>query len=781
MTYFRLLSLIAMLLPVWAGAQSSLVLDSIMAGEAYVGRSPEDPYWSPDGNRLFFTWQPPGAEKATLHSADRKGVVREVPLSERRELPSNGGAWDRARSKYLWESGGDLFLTTYPDGKTTRLTATVSAEYAPQFTLDGTAITYLADGQAWRRELRDGTIRQLTDLRKGTEKRPAKPGPQDAFLEQDQLQLFEVLRSRKSKETDASRLRDSLRRGGLPKPFHYAEQRVTNLRIDPSGRFVTFSLVSEAAVKDTDVPDFVTTSGYNRDLPARPKVGHPQDRQQFHCYDTERDTMLVLATDSLPGIRQKPDFLKDYHADSLPFDPLFAQPRPVYFYAPIWSGKGLAAMEIRSQDNKDRWLALYDPATNSVRVMDHQRDEAWIGYFNNTGWLKDEETFWFLSEASGFAQLYAYNVKDGATRRLTQGDWEVLQVRLSQDGKTFFIHANAEGPFEHHFYHLPVTGGALKRITQNSGGHEVMVSPDERLLAVRFSESDRPWELYLMENKPGAGMQRLTHSTLPGFQAYSWRKPEVVRFTANDGARVPARLYRPAEGKANGAAVIFVHGAGYLQNVHHWWSTYYREYMFHNLLCDEGYTVLDIDYRASKGYGRDWRTAIYRHMGGRDLQDQVDGAAYLVDSFGIDADRIGIYGGSYGGFITLMALFQHPGTFACGAALRSVTDWAHYNHGYTSNILNTPAEDSLAYKWSSPIYFAEGLQDPLLILHGMVDVNVQFQDVVRLSQRLIELGKDDWEMAVYPVEDHGFREASSWADEYKRIHRLFRTHLLRED
>jgi dipeptidyl aminopeptidase/acylaminoacyl peptidase len=220
-----------------------------------------------------------------------------------------------------------------------------------------------------------------------------------------------------------------------------------------------------------------------------------------------------------------------------------------------------------------------------------------------------------------------------------------------------------------------------------------------------------------------------------------------------------------------------VHGAGYLQNAHKWWSSYYREYMFHNFLVSQGFTVLDIDYRASAGYGRDWRTAIYRHMGGIDLTDQIDGTKFLIDSIGIDKNKIGIYGGSYGGFITLMALFKYPGVFKCGAALRSVTDWAHYNHGYTSNILNTPIEDSIAYKRSSPIYFAGGLQDRLLMLHGMYDTNVQFQDVVRLSQRLIELKKERWDLAVFPVEDHGFKENSSWLDEYRRIYQLFLDHL----
>jgi dipeptidyl aminopeptidase/acylaminoacyl peptidase len=195
--------------------------------------------------------------------------------------------------------------------------------------------------------------------------------------------------------------------------------------------------------------------------------------------------------------------------------------------------------------------------------------------------------------------------------------------------------------------------------------------------------------------------------------------------------------------------------------------------MFHHLLASRGYVVLDPDYRGSAGHGRDWRVGIYRHMGGHDLEDVVDGAKYLAADQQVDPRRIGVYGGSYGGFITLMAMFTTPEVFAAGAALRPVTDWAHYNHIYTSSILNEPPHDPEAYRRSSPIYFAEGLRGALLICHGMVDTNVHFQDSVRLAQRLIELRKDNWELAVYPVENHGFEEETSWADEYKRILKLF--------
>jgi dipeptidyl aminopeptidase/acylaminoacyl peptidase len=273
---------------------------------------------------------------------------------------------------------------------------------------------------------------------------------------------------------------------------------------------------------------------------------------------------------------------------------------------------------------------------------------------------------------------------------------------------------------------------------------------------------------------------QLTKSTTEVFRTYPWQKPEILSFKGSDGVEVYARLYTPKAKNKNGAAVLFVHGAGYLQNAHNYWSTYHREFMFHNLLTDLGYTVLDIDYRASDGYGRDFRTGIYRHMGGKDLSDQLYGKKYLVEKAGIDANRVGIYGGSYGGFITLMALLTEPGEFKAGAALRSVTDWAHYNHGYTSNILNFPETDPEAYQKSSPIYFANNLQDKLLMLHGMVDDNVQFQDIVRLTQRFIELGKKDWDLAVFPVEAHGFKRTYSWVDEYRRILDLFNENLVQK-
>jgi dipeptidyl aminopeptidase/acylaminoacyl peptidase len=393
------------------------------------------------------------------------------------------------------------------------------------------------------------------------------------------------------------------------------------------------------------------------------------------------------------------------------------------------------------------------------------------------GWMKSDREIYFQSERTGYAHLYTVSFEGGEPRALTSGNWEVDSAILSKDKTRFFLTTSEGDAGQHQIYEMSVDGGPRTKLTASPGGHTSVPSPDDRWFADIYSYTNKPPELYVQEARAGAEAKKLTSSPAPEFWEYPWLDAPIVTFPARDGATLRARFYKPANFRKGGPAVIFVHGAGYLQNVHRWWSSYSHEYMFHHILMERGYAVIDVDYRGSAGYGRDWRTGIYRHMGGKDLDDQVDAAHWLVAQHGVDPKRIGLYGGSYGGFITLMAMFTQPDVFAAGAALRPVTDWAHYNHQYTANILNLPQKDAEAYKQSSPIYFAPGLKGALLICHGMVDTNVHFQDTVRLVERLIELRKENWNLAVYPVENHGFVEPVSWADEYKRILDLFEKNL----
>tara|TARA_R110002049_G_scaffold252429_3_gene427684 strand:- start:1764 stop:4124 length:2361 start_codon:yes stop_codon:yes gene_type:complete len=758
--------------------QSQLSIDDIMKGEDFVGYLPTNIEWADTSKDIYFSWNP---DNDTIRSTYKVNInskkINKLSFNALK-AQTNSGDYTKDHKLKVYEKEGDLFLMNTASYIPKRITNTNAREYDPQFSSDQESIIYQQDNNLFQWTIDDGTTKQLTDFKSGNEKLESKLNDQDQWLQDDQLKYFNTLEKRKN-ESDAQKYRSEQTTLERPETIYLGDKTLYNLSVSPNLNYVVYGLYIKPKDKKTTVPSYVTESGYTTDLSARPKVGSEQYTYESWVLNIKTGETVQIKTDSIEGIKDKPKYLKEYAKNLEAYKDTYDNPREVRFSNPIFSDDGKAVINITSADFKDRWIMLIDLSNGHLKLIDRQHDDAWIGgpgigWFSGgiMGWI-DNDNIWFQSEKTGYAHLYSANVNTGKIKALTAGDFEVLDVNLSKNKKTFYLTSNKVSPHEHHFYHLPSKGGEMTQITSKKGGHEVTVSPDEKQLAIRYSYTNKPWELYVMPNNEGAQMTQLTASTTDAFKSYNWTDSEIINFTARDGAKVPATLYKPAPDKKNGAAVVFVHGAGYTQNVHYWWPSYYREYMFHNFLIDNGYTVLAIDFRASKGYGRDWRTAIYRHMGGKDLEDQVDGAKYLVDEHGINEGKLGIYGGSYGGFITLMAMFNSPDTFKSGAALRSVTDWAHYNHGYTANILNTPLEDPLAYQRSSPIYFAEGLKGNLLMLHGMIDTNVHFQDVVRLSQRLIELKKENWELAVFPLENHGFVEASSWSDEYRRIFKLF--------
>lgn len=774
-------------------AQSTLSVEYIMRDPKWMGYFPSDIRWSDDSQTIYFQYNPEENPSDSLYQIQlsKPNEFAKVDWREERSMRRNQANYNSDKSKRLYVMPNDrIFLESLPNGDKKEILNWHARVSNPTFLADENLVSFVSEQNLYILNLQTDAVKRVTNISTGNkpggmDNRNSNSDPSKPFLEEENLKLLEVVRERQEKRKQSQAYRESTQLEPEEEFIFYTEgKNPSNLQLSPDGKFATFLFYKTGNNKNTKVPNYVDASGYTEDLNARPKVGTKPTTSEIGIYNLEKDTVYFINTSSLPGLTDLPDYVKDYPEKEWP-----NKERELALFGPVFSPDGSKAIvQARSLDNKDRWIALVDLETGELTTLDRQRDEAWISgpgigwtFSGGTlGWLPDNKHIYFQSEETGYSHLYLCNVEKQTKKELTKGEFEVFNPFLSKDGSFWYLTTSEVDPGERHFYRMPVYGGKMEKLTEMTGNNEVRLSPDEKNLAILYSYSNSPAELFLQENKVGATPTKLTDGQSEEFKTYNWRDPEIIRFTARDGAKVPARIYEPEPSKKNGAAVIFVHGAGYLQNVHKWWSSYFREYMFHNLLADLGYTVLDIDYRASAGYGRDWRTGIYRHMGGKDLSDQVDGAKHLVEAYGVDSDRIGIYGGSYGGFITLMALFNEPDVFKSGAALRSVTDWAHYNHGYTSNILNTPEEDPIAYRRSSPIYFAEGLKGNLLMAHGMLDVNVHFQDVVRLSQRLIELGKDNWEMAIYPVEDHGFVEPSSWTDEYKRILKLFNSTLLNE-
>ena len=764
----KLLVLTLVALPLSAQQPSTFdfSIRNIMRGPELYGRHPQDVRWSADSRWIYFTWVEPGANwretpKRFRVRAQAGAKPERLSAAQYDSVGSLTAIGDLSsdRRYQAVEYDGDLYITDMQRGTTRRLTRTTARESRPQFSSDGTRVYFIRDNNVYSIDLDDGFLQQLTDLRAGPEPADsARPVGQRGRIEQQQRDLFEVIRDRVRADSIAKAERLEREARGLKTFYTQRGEELTN--VSPStdaGAILITTRTRAQGTRGNEVPQFVTESGYTEQIRGRTNVGDVQDKGRVGLVNTRTGNLTWLKafpTDTANGFVQTLGWSPDGQRGA--------------FYA-------------YTADNKVRVLQVVDQA-GKITTLETLRDTAWVGgpcSFGCAGWYDNGRRFYYVSEATGYAHLYTVNADGTDRRQLTSGNWEVLDVDISPDRRTFYIHTNEPSPFEEQIYRLPVTGGARERITTRSGRHIGVVSPDQQMIANVYSYVNRPPDLFLMRNRAGAEMSQLTLSPSAEWLSFKWIEPKIVMIPASDGVQVPAHIYRPEDmgAQSNGAGVIFVHGAGYLHNVGNFWSEYPREYMFNQYLASKGYTVLDLDYRGSKGYGRDWRTAIYRHMGGRDLQDHVDASKYLQSQFKIEPERIGLYGGSYGGFITLFALFTEAEHFGAGAALRSVTDWAHYNQGYTSNILNLPQTDTVAYRRSSPIYFAEGLRDPLVILHGMVDTNVLFQDVVRLTQRLIELGKTDWELAVYPVEDHAFLRPSSWADEYRRIFEIFEKNL----
>ena len=734
-----------------------------MRGPKLVGYPPTGLRWAGDSSRLYYEWRRPGEDETSTWVVGRDGgQPRKLTDVERRNAPPVSGAWDSAHRRVLFVDQGDIVLLDSVSGTRRNITRTTGNESNPRWARRERAVTFVRDNNLFAVPLDSGEITQLTDVQ--AKKRDSRETDSQKFVKAEEQKLIEHTRVEAEKKKKAEE-KDKAR--ALPK-FELADrQSATDLQLSPDGTHVFLLIVERTeTAKRPNVPNYVTESSYTEDIPARTFVGDAQDKRTLAIMNLETG--------------------KTQSADGE-----FAGKRQVRWGMPQISDEGaLAVAHVRADDNKDRWLVAVDPESGKSRVLDALHDDAWVrevGGFGPTdpsfGWLADQRHLWFLCERDGWMHLYSLDATADppAARQLTQGKWEIESASLSPDRKKFYITSTEVHPGERHIYAMAADGGARTKLTSMTGGSAGEVSPDDSTFGIVYSNSTKPHEVYLMPNRPGAAATQVTTTPTEEWRSFKWVEPQLITYRTRDGVDVYARLFTPemmgARRDPAAPAVVFVHGAGYAQNAHKYWPSYYREYMFHNLLASRGYVVLDPDYRASSGYGRDWRTAIYRHMGGKDLEDVVDGARYLVDKHKVHPKHIGVYGGSYGGFITLMAMFTSPDTFAAGAALRPVTDWSHYNHGYTANILNEPQADAEAYRKSSPIYFAEGLKGALLILHGMVDTNVLFQDSVRLVQRLIELRKPNWSIAPYPVENHGFEEETSWADEYKRILNLFEQHL----
>ena len=542
--------------------------------------------------------------------------------------------------------------------------------------------------------------------------------------------------------------------------------------LSPDGRFF-FGLEVERGAEPapTEVPDFLT-----------PRVSHREGRRLLA--DDRPSPVRLWVWDTASGARTE-----------LLFETPVEGAEPPRFHVDVvgWTrpaaGPPVLCLERLSEDYRE--LSLWTWCEGELRRVHTEVDPAWIGGpARDTRIEPGGAALLFGSEMApgtttpGRSQVFRLELASGALQQLTEVAGEVTDFAALEDGG-LLVTASEDDPGQRTVALLPaeaVRGAAPLLLSpyalpagfvteaRAAGDGARVLALHETLLA--------PPELYAADFERA---EALTRATPEAYGALALIQPERLIVRTPDGTDVYAHVYlppgvTPAGGGPARAAVVFLHGAGYLQNVSDSMTRYPLNALFNARLARLGYVVLDVDYRGSAGYGRDFRTGVQHHLGGRDLDDVHLVVDELVARGLVDGRRVACYGGSYGGFLTLMALFTAPERWAAGCALRSVTDWRTYDPDYTQPRLGRPSTDPEAYALSSPIDHVEGLSDPLLVLHGMVDTNVFAQDSIRLIEALIDAHKD-FEAMLYPSQGHAFEDGSAWLDEYRRIERFLIAHL----
>ncbi|MSU22734.1 MAG: S9 family peptidase [Opitutus sp.] len=798
------------------GVATALTLEQIMSDPDWIGQAPEQPFISADSRHAYYQRKEKGSELRALWRVPLVGGAPEkLAPTDRAAAESAERIFTPDGTRAAWLQRGNVFYTDRLQPR--QLTRTGDA--TALLTFIGTdRVAFRAGKRLLAVELASGLVSLVATLESIAD--PDEPEKKE-LLGQQEERLFDVVRLREERrrarvENDRELSRQP---AGSPRPLYFGKNKeVRTVSLSPDGRTLLVGLIAaDLRGRREHVASFVNADGYTKSEDARTDVGTDKPREEsLFLIDLATGKRRPVVLTQLAGLNDDPlsdlrraatarkkaeaaqgkspkdaEVTKSSAADEKPAVVSAEKDQKPKARAVAvlgtgdsgvrWSTTGRLAIMLLAYDNKDRWLAEVKLADAQVHAWHRLTDTAWINRtrFNEFDWTSDGAALWFTSEENGYSQLYLARA-DGI-HPLTSGQFEVSSVQPTHDGRWLYYRANATRPGNHEVFRVKLDGTGGEAVTSLGGDNTFDLSADGAQVLVVHSTTTHPAELYVQPSSPSAPARVLTDCVTPEFVNLPQIAPEMIAIPSRAGPPIYSRLYRgPSAAAGSHPAVMFVHGAGYLQNSHEGWSSsYFHEHLFHQLLIRRGYIVLDLDYRGSAGYGRAWRTAIYRQMGTPELEDYLDGIEWLAKNAWVDRARIGIYGGSYGGFLTLMALFKTPDTFAAGAALRPVTDWTHYNHSYTADILNTPDLDPEAYARSSPIEFATGLKHPLLICHGMLDDNVFFQDSVRLVQRLIELKKDTFETAIFPVERHAFTEPNSWLDEYRRIFRLFEREVAR--
>jgi dipeptidyl aminopeptidase/acylaminoacyl peptidase len=399
----------------------------------------------------------------------------------------------------------------------------------------------------------------------------------------------------------------------------------------------------------------------------------------------------------------------------------------------------------------------------------------------------------FLSDEDGWDHLYVMPSAGGKAVQITKGKFEAWRPAWSHDSTRIAFDANEpDRPGDRHVGVANIgSDPAHATVTYITTGNGTNIEPhwsaDDKFLVYQHTDTRNSADFFAIEAKASAKPMRLSDSMPAGIDKSQFVEPQFVRFPGADGKPVPGWLFVPKnlDRTKKNPAIIWIHGDGVNQNYDGWHvqRNYAVYYSFHQYLLQQGYVVFAPDYRGSIGYGRDWRNGVYMDVGGKDAKDAWMSANYLKTLPYVDSDRIGVWGLSYGGFFTLIAMTDQPKLFRAGVDVAGVVDYVMYysdpyHGGWTASRIGTPEQNPKVYANASPISHIDRLERPLLVLHGTSDVNVPYLESVWLIDEALKKGKGELlSYMMYPGEFHYFTRAHILLDAWHRVDDFFAFHL----
>ncbi len=448
----------------------------------------------------------------------------------------------------------------------------------------------------------------------------------------------------------------------------------------------------------------------------------------------------------------------------------------IYLARVDWMPDGSLCAQLQNREQTRLDLIRFDTSTGQGVPLLTETSDVWINLHNMFRPLADGRFIW-ASERTGFRHLYLYDGDGNLLRQLTDGDWAIDALSgVDQDVGLVYFTGTKDGPTESHLYSVSLDGGPITRLTQQPGTHSVTIDHASNRFVDAFSNTNTPPTVTLRSLSDGSALHSIHSTDDPRVDDLALTPPELVSIESRDGETLHGALYRPAPEFGDGPhpTVIYTYGGPHAQVVNnHWLMTCAMRSQY---LRSLGYLVFCLDNRGSARRGLEFEGVIKHNMGDIEVRDQVDGVRWLVENGLADPDRVGVYGWSYGGFMTLMCLAKASDVFRMGVAGAPVTHWDGYDTHYTERYMGTPQSNPEGYESGSVMTHVDKIEGDLLIVHGLIDENVHFRHTARLINALIKARKP-YELMMFPDERHMPRSQADRIYMEERITEFFERNL----